>query len=120
MTRLVLGELDSLSWEKQEVKKDVSSSFGNSSMIVSCLSLLAQYQLQTNLVASADSSLYPLYANNVNRALKHSNPQVRKQGESLFRTMFASFQDAFTKELKDQKPQLVTKLVAEARAESAN
>lgn len=37
----------------------------------------------------------------------------------MFKTMFTTFQDVFTKELKDQKPQLVAKLVADARAECA-
>lgn len=44
---------------------------------------------------------------------------MRKEAEVLFKTMFVTFQDAFTKELKDQKPQLVAKLVADARAECA-
>ena len=43
MISIVLSELDSLSWEKQEVKKDVTNTFGNSNMIVSWLNLLAQF-----------------------------------------------------------------------------
>lgn len=84
MIALVLGELDSLSWEKQEVKQ---ASFGNSSMIGSCLSLLSQFQIQTGLV-TATSAFYKAYAINLNKALKHSNPQVRKEGETLFKTMY--------------------------------
>jgi hypothetical protein len=43
MIGLVLEELDKLSWEKQEVKKDVTNTIGNSNMIVSCLNLLSQF-----------------------------------------------------------------------------
>lgn len=43
MIALVLGELDSLQWEKQAEKKDMANAFGNSYMIVSCLNLLAQF-----------------------------------------------------------------------------
>lgn len=42
MMTLVLGELEGCQWEKQD-KKDVSNTFGNSSMIVSCLNLLSQF-----------------------------------------------------------------------------
>lgn len=34
--------------------------------------------------------------------------------------MFATYSDAYTKELKDQKAQLVAKLIADAKAESAD
>lgn len=34
--------------------------------------------------------------------------------------MFSTFQDKYINELKDQKPQLVTKLIADARAECAS
>ena len=88
MILMVLQELDTLSWEKQEVKKDVTNqSFGNSNMIVSCLNLLSQFQLQTSLVTEV-SKFYQPFALNINKALKHSNPQVRKEGEALFKTMF--------------------------------
>lgn len=69
---------------------------------------------------TTQSKFYAPYASNINKALKHSNPQVRKEAEVLFKTMFATFQDAYTRELKDQKPQLVAKLVADAKAECAD
>lgn len=100
MILLILSELEKCQWEKQEVKKDVTNTFGNSSMIVSCLNLLSQFQLQTSLVTQ-ESKFYEPYALNINKALKHSNPQVRKEGEALFRTMYATFQEAYIQILKD-------------------
>lgn len=95
----------------------MTNAFGNSNMIVSCLNLLTQFQLQTQLVAY-DSEFYAPYSLNINRALRHSNPQVRKGGESLFKLMFNIFGEVYMKELKDQKPALLTKLTTEAKAES--
>ena len=45
MIQHILIELEPIQWEKQKDKKDMQNSFGNSNMIVSCLSLLTQYQL---------------------------------------------------------------------------
>jgi len=39
----------------------------------------------------------------MNKALKHSNPAVRREAEVLFKVMYAVFGDSYTKELKDQK-----------------
>ena len=43
---------------------------------------------------------------NINKALRHSNPQVRKQAESLFKILYASFGDELIAKLIDQKPAL--------------
>lgn len=71
-------------------------------------------------MVTLESKNYELYALNINKALKHSNPQVRKEGEALFRTMYATFQEAYIQILKDQKPALVTKLINDAKAENAD
>ena len=98
----------------------MQNSFGNSNMIVSCLNLLAQFQQQSALITDEKSQYYAPFTLNVNRALKHSNPQVRRSGEALFKIMFATFGEAYSKELKEQKQQLVTKLLTEAKAEVAD
>ena len=69
----------------------VSSSFGNSHLIASCLMLLSQFQQQTGLVENMNSQLFIEYMDNINKALRHSNPQVRKQAEGLFKILYASF-----------------------------
>ena len=52
----------------------VSSSFGNSHLIASCLMLLSQFQQQTGLVDNKNSQLFIEYMDNINKALRHSNP----------------------------------------------
>jgi len=37
----------------------------------------------------------------VNTALKNQNPQVKKQGEALFKTMYAEFGESVVKKLED-------------------
>jgi hypothetical protein len=44
---------------------------------------------------------------------------VRKEGEALFRTMFATFQDSYVAVLKNQKQQLITKMLSDAKADFA-
>jgi hypothetical protein len=117
MIQHVLNELDPLSWEKDASKKDMQNTFGNSNMIVSCLSLLNQYQLQTSLV-KRDSKYFDQFTDYINKGLKHSNPQVRKQAEQLFKTMYGVVGESYIQELKNQKPGIVTKLQAEAKSEA--
>ena len=93
MIDLVLNELE---------KCEGQNSFANSNMIVSCINLLAQFQLQTKII-SEHSQYYEQYSVCINRALKHSNPQVRKEGEALFKIMCTIIGDKYTKQLKDQK-----------------
>jgi hypothetical protein len=45
---------------------------------------------------------------------------VRREGEQLFKTMYESTSDEFIKELKDQKPQIINKLVNDVKVELAN
>ena len=80
-------------------------------MIVSCLSLLKQFYSQTKF--GEDSKYFAGYAIQINRGLKQSNPLVRKEAESLFRLMYSFFGESYTKQLKDQKPQMLVKLVSD-------
>ena len=41
---------------------------------------------------------------------------MRKEGEALFYIMYETFKEAFMKEIKDQKPQIVQKLLAEVKS----
>jgi hypothetical protein len=50
--------------------------------------------------------------------LRHQNPQVRKEGEALFKILYQEFGEKLDKELSNQKPQVVTKLLQEAKADA--
>jgi hypothetical protein len=50
--------------------------------------------------------------------LKHQNPQVRKEGEALFKLLYLDFGESLINELVDQKPAIITKLTADSKAES--
>jgi len=43
---------------------------------------------------------------NINLALKHQNPQVRKEGEALFKCLYLDFGESIVSELVNQKPAL--------------
>ena len=54
----------------------------------------------------------------VNAGLKHSNPQVRKEGEKLFKTLYCCGYGAKLEPmLIDQKTQLTSKLLSSAKQE---
>lgn len=53
----------------------------------------------------------------VNTALKHSNPQVRKEAEKLFKTLYVEFGQELESHLVDQKPALQQKLIQQAKLE---
>jgi hypothetical protein len=55
---------------------------------------------------------------NINLGLKHQNPQVRKEGEALFKLLYLDFGEILLKELVDQKTAVITKLTADSKAES--
>jgi hypothetical protein len=55
---------------------------------------------------------------NINLGLKHQNPQVRKEGEALFKLLYLDFGESLINELVDQKPAIITKLTADSKAES--
>jgi hypothetical protein len=50
--------------------------------------------------------------------LRHQNPQVRKEGEALFKILYQEFGEKLDKELSNQKPQIITKLLQEAKSDS--
>ena len=104
MIKHVLTELEGAQWEKAD-KKDMANAFGNSNMICSCLNLLNQFQLQTQLITK-ESDFYQPYCTFINKGLKHPNPNVRKESETLFKTQYNIFGEEYAKELKDQKPAL--------------
>lgn len=101
-----------------EKKEKGNTAFGNSNMIASCLQLLAQYQQQTKLVSDAEGDLFKAYMQCANFALKHTNPQVRKQAEQLCLLLCKDFDDKVIKSLVDQKPAVVQKIQNEAKLAS--
>lgn len=54
----------------------------------------------------------------INAGLRHSNPQVRKEAEKLFKTLFLLFGASLESKLVDQKPQMVSKLMQTAKQEA--
>ena len=51
-----------------------------------------------------DSALFAKYCDGINNALRHTNPTVRKQGESLFKLFFLQFGEVMLTKLVQQKP----------------
>lgn len=81
-------------------------------MIVACLNLLDEFQTQSKILNSkGDQELLKQYMTQVNAALKHSNPQVRKEAEKLFKTLYVEFGQELESLLVDQKPALQQKLI---------
>ena len=66
-----------------------------------------------------NSQFFAEYMANINKALRHSNPQVRKQAETLFKILYASFGDQLIAKLVNQKPALQQKLIKEAKVEAS-
>lgn len=50
--------------------------------------------------------------------MKHQNPTVRKEAESLFKILYAEFGEKMDKELVGQKEQVTKKLLQEAKQET--
>ena len=67
-----------------------------------------------------DSYLFNKFIECINEALRHTNPQVRKQGEALFKVLYLDFGDELFTKLVNQKPQLVQKLTNESKQEKAS
>jgi len=59
-------------------------------MISACLGLLYNFQEQSKLLTPEKDSkdLLSQFMAQVNFALRHSNPQVRKEAEKLFRALY--------------------------------
>lgn len=110
MVEQVLHELDSIQNEVKEPAQDKESNhattFGNSHMITSSLGLLNEYQLQTQILSPERDTptLLKKFMDQINMGLKHSNPQVRKEAEKLFKTLYCSFGQQLEPLLVDQKP----------------
>ena len=122
MVSQVIQELDHVFNEKEQAAEasSAAASFGNSHLISSCLGLLNEYQVQTAILSPERETptLFKKFMDLVNAGLKHSNPQVRKEGEKLFKTLYLSFGAKLEPLLQDQKPQLVTKLLSQAKQDA--
>lgn len=111
MVGQVLTELDLVQNENnaQTSKKEssnVATNFGNSHMILACLGLLNEYQVQSKLLApdQGQDALLAKYMDQVNLALRHQNPQVRKEAEKLFKTLYSDHGQKLEAMLVNQKP----------------
>lgn len=91
----------------------MAQSYGNSHMISSCLQLLTAFQVQAQILSPERETptLMKKFMDQINAGLKHSNPQVRKEAEKLFITLFLPFGSKLEPMLVDQKPQIVTRLL---------
>ena len=59
--------------------------------------------MQTKIV-TPKSDMLKKFMTQINAALKHSNPQVRKEAEKLFKTLYCDVGQELEEMLKDQKP----------------
>lgn len=57
------------------------------------------------------------FMDQINAALRHSNPQVRKEAEKLFKAIYVELGAQIESKLVDQKPAIVKKLVGSAKQE---
>jgi len=75
-------------------------------LISACLSLLAEYQNQSKLLAPDQENdvLLGKFMDQVNLALRHQNPQVRKEAERLFKTLYSDHGKKLEAMLVNQKP----------------
>ena len=55
----------------------------------------------------------------VNLALRHQNPQVRKEAERLFKSLYSDYGQKLEAMLVNQKPQLLQKILGQAQKEFA-
>ena len=71
------------------------------------------------MVEGVDTYLFNKYLECINDSLRHTNPQVRKQAEALFKTLYMTIGEVLLTKLVDQKPALVQKLTSESKQEAA-
>lgn len=94
---------------------------GNSHMISSCFKLLNQFQQQSKILDKslktfpAQPDFHKRFLALINISLRHQNPQVRKEGEALFKTLYLEFGEKLDALLVNQKQQVLTKLLQEAK-----
>ena len=88
-------------------------------MISACLGLLAEYQNQSKLLApdQENDALLGKFMDQVNLALRHQNPQVRKEADKLFKTLYKDYGKKLEPMLVNQKPQLLQKILSQAQKE---
>eukprot|EP00347_Sterkiella_histriomuscorum_P001332 403372439 len=119
MVNSVLTELEAV---LDQNTGNVATNLGNSHMISSCLKLLNQFQQETKILEKKTTNqvLFNKFISVINASLKHQNPQVRKEGEALFKTLYAEFAEKLDNLLVNQKSQVTQKLLLEAKQETGN
>ena len=80
----------------------------------SCLGLITQLQTQSKLAKKADDEHLKKYMVVINVSLKHPTPSVRRAAEELFFTLYEDFGQALESQLGNQKPAVISKLIATA------
>lgn len=128
MVTQVLAELETALDQNSGSAANVATNLGNSHMICSCLKMLNQFQQETKILdkkaaVTAGANATPIFSKFIaviNNSLKHQNPQVRKESEALFKTLYGEFGDKLDSLLVGQKEQLSKKLLQEAKQETGN
>ena len=127
MVNQVLSELELVLTDQSSsttTSTTVAANMGNSHMISSCFKLLNQFQQQTKLLDKSlktfagQQVIFTRFMQVINCSLRHQNPQVRKEGEALFKTLYFEFGDKLDSLLTNQKPQMLVKLLQESKAEA--
>lgn len=98
--------------------EDAETNLSNSTMWSSCLSLLVEYQRQAKMAKTSDDKYTKDYMEIVNESLRHHTPSVRKEAEQLFIELYKTMSYGIENMLKDQKPQVIDKLIKTAKKES--
>eukprot|EP00350_Pseudokeronopsis_sp_OXSARD2_P009432 CAMPEP_0170565574 /NCGR_PEP_ID=MMETSP0211-20121228/79276_1 /TAXON_ID=311385 /ORGANISM="Pseudokeronopsis sp., Strain OXSARD2" /LENGTH=116 /DNA_ID=CAMNT_0010886487 /DNA_START=1757 /DNA_END=2107 /DNA_ORIENTATION=- len=116
MIESILKELEAISG--QQTSSNMAANLGNSHMIASCLNLLYSIQTQTKILNNSQTNqeMFKRFLEVINNNLRHQNPQVRKEAEQLFKLLYEEFGLKLDSQLVNQKPQLVQKLLAEAKS----
>jgi hypothetical protein len=113
MVNAVLTELELVLTEQTSAtsnSSNVAANMGNSHMISSCFKLLTQFQTQSKILDKSLKTLptqpqiFTRFLTMINASLRHSNPQVRKEGEGLFKTLYLEFGEKLDSQLTNQKP----------------
>jgi hypothetical protein len=100
MVNQVLNELEQVLMENQPSNggtSNVAANMSNSHMISSCFKLLNQFQQQNKILDKTlktflgQAVVFTRFLALINASLRHQNPQVRKEGEALFKTLYMEF-----------------------------
>lgn len=97
---------------------DAETSLWNSTMWSWCLSLLNDFQKQAQLAKVCDDDYTVQFMDIINASLRHHTPAVRKEAELLFIELYKTMKINIEVLLKDQKPQVIEKLIDTAKKEA--